>query len=170
MILLIVIAVGLVILLTGIVFSCAVYALPFYAGVLAAKLAYHHDAGILGAVLIGALFAGVVWGVGQAVFGIVRSPSVRFGVAALYAAPAAFAGYQVVQGLLKSHDIASGWLTAWSTLAGLTVACTAVARLIAPPGGQAARMPMPSRPTSPTRPAVPLRHRSGAYNRRAVHR
>ena len=103
MVLFIILAVTVVAMLGSFVYAFAVYALPAFAGLWVAKLAVHHGIGLVGSALIGILLAGAVWGVGQGVFEVVRSARVRLAVAALYAAPAAFAGYEVVHGLLKPH-------------------------------------------------------------------
>jgi hypothetical protein len=56
-------------------FTLAVFALPFFAGVTAGGWAYHTGAGWLGAILIGTVAAGLTLGFGQ----VLLAPSVRSG-------------------------------------------------------------------------------------------
>jgi hypothetical protein len=46
-------------------FTLAVFALPFFAGVTAGTWAYHTGAGWLGAILVGIVGAGLTLGIGQ---------------------------------------------------------------------------------------------------------
>ncbi|MDU0959766.1 MAG: hypothetical protein E7A86_32095, partial [Bradyrhizobium sp.] len=59
-------------ILCWLLFTLAVFALPFFAGVTAGTWAYDTGAGWLGAILIGMLGAGLTLGVGQLLLGIVR--------------------------------------------------------------------------------------------------
>ena len=162
MVLFIILAVAVVAMLGSFVYAFAVYALPAFAGLWVAKLAVHHGIGLVGSALIGIMFAGTVWGVGQGVFEVVRSARVRLAVAALYAAPAAFAGYEVIRGLLKPHDVGPVWLIAWSVLAGVVVACSAVARLTAPTlAGQTS--PVSAQPSS----SMPTGSLNSSHRRRS---
>ena len=115
-----------------ILFTLAVYALPFFAGLSAGMLAYQTGSGALGAAVV-ALFTGVVALVlGQALFAATRSPMLRAIIAATYAAPATFAGYHAVHGLAAGGSPSPGWhellsaggaliigVVAWSRISGL---------------------------------------------------
>lgn len=78
------------------IFTLAVYALPFFVGLTVFMLALHGGAGILGAPLVGIAAGGITLAVGQMAFAMTSSDTVRAIIAALYAVPATLAGYQVV--------------------------------------------------------------------------
>ncbi len=80
-------------------FTLAVYALPFFVGMTAAFTAYHHGYGVLGSGLI-AIFAGAsVLALGQLLFAAVRIPILRACIALIFAIPAAVAGYHAALGI-----------------------------------------------------------------------
>jgi hypothetical protein len=94
--------------LCWILFSLAVYALPFFAAVTAGVWAYGTGAGVIGAVAVG-LVAGVATLVaGQVLFAVVRSTLIRAALALAFAAPAAVAGYHAVLGVVAIGDLAAG--------------------------------------------------------------
>ena len=85
-----------------ILFTLAVYALPFFVAVSAGMFAYQTGAGALGAGMV-ALVSGVISLVlGQALFAAARSPALRTTIAAAYVAPAACAGFDTVHGRSES--------------------------------------------------------------------
>ena len=71
--------IGLVLSVAGIGFLCwllfslAVFALPFFAAVSAGLWAYHGDVGPVGAIFVGILAGGVTLVAGQHVFAFARS-------------------------------------------------------------------------------------------------
>src|SRR3546814_19043220 len=81
------IALGILLSVAGIGFFCwllftlAVYALPFFAGMTVGLWAYDSGAGAIGSFLIGAFAAGLTFGLGQRIFPSVRSVWVRFAIA-----------------------------------------------------------------------------------------
>src|SRR5471032_3185823 len=91
------IIVGIVLSVVGIGFFCwllftlAVYALPFFAGVTAGLAAFHSGSGVIGAVIVAMVAGAVTLVVGQIAFAAVRSVPVRAAIALLFAAPAAIA-------------------------------------------------------------------------------
>ena len=95
-------ALGLLLNLAGIglfcwlIFTLAVYALPFFVGLYLFMLALHGGAGILGAPLVGIAAGGITLAIGQTAFAMTRSVITRAIIAALFAIPATLAGYQVV--------------------------------------------------------------------------
>ena len=78
------------------IFTLAVYALPFFVALNAGMMALHGGAGIFGAPLVGIVAGGVTLAAGQTAFAMTSSVIVRAIIAALFAAPATLAGYQVV--------------------------------------------------------------------------
>lgn len=105
----IVAALAALLFLCWILCTLAVYALPFFVAVSAGMLAYETGAGAVGAVFV-SLFAGAAaLVIGQMLFVLARSPALRAGIAALYTAPAAFAGYHAVHGLAAIGSPSATW-------------------------------------------------------------
>ncbi len=80
-------------------FTLAVYALPFYAGMTAAFVAYHHGYGVFGSGLIAIVTGAAILALGQLLFAAVRVPILRAGIALVFAIPAAVAGYYATLGI-----------------------------------------------------------------------
>ncbi len=111
-------------------FTLAVHALPFFAGMTAAFTAYHHGYGVFGSGLVGIIVAATVLALGQLLFAHIRAPLLRAGIALVFAVPAAIAGYHATLGIAHI-GIADGALaqilaivgaalvggTAWSRMA-----------------------------------------------------
>jgi len=78
------------------IFTLAVYALPFFVAVSTGMIAFHSGAGILGAPLV-AIAAGVLaLAAGRTALAMTRFPILRAAIAAAFAIPAAIAGYHVL--------------------------------------------------------------------------
>ncbi len=117
-------------------FTFAIYALPSYAGLSAAFLAYDHEAGWLGAGIVGLLVGAVIFLVGQILFATLRSPLARSIVAAVYAGPAGLAGYHAVYGLSAIGGMGEAWRIAFSAIGAVVIAGVAWVRVSALyPGG-----------------------------------
>ncbi len=80
-------------------FTLAVYALPFFVGLTAAFTAYHHGYGVLGSGLIAVVAGAGVLALGQLLFAAVRPPILRACIALVFAIPAAVAGYHATLGI-----------------------------------------------------------------------
>ena len=97
--------IGLILSMFGIglfcwlIFTLAVYALPFFVGLTAGMAAFHGGAGVIGALLVGIVAGALTLGVGQIAFAVVRPLPLRAAIAAAFAIPAAIAGYHAVLGL-----------------------------------------------------------------------
>jgi hypothetical protein len=120
--------------LCWLLFSLAVYALPFFAAVSAGLWAYHGDAGPVGAIFVGILAGCVTLVAGQYVFAFARSTWIRVAVALLFAAPAALAGYHAMLGLAKLTTPSGAWQIAFSIVGAVAVGVTAWTRMALPPG------------------------------------
>ena len=116
-------------------FTLAVYALPFFVAVTAGMAAFHSGAGVIGAILVTALAGGATMAIGQIVFATVRSPTIRATVALLYAVPATIAGYSATHGLAELSMPSASWQMVFAVIGAICVGCTAFARLamLAPP-------------------------------------
>lgn len=117
--------------LLWLLFTLAVYALPFYAGLSAAMWAYGHDAGLIGAVVLGVIAAGLTFAIGQLLFATLRSLWLRALVAAIYAAPAAVAGYSAVYGVSGIGGADEVWRTVIASVGAVVVAVAAWTRVSA---------------------------------------
>lgn len=117
-------------------FTLAVFALPFFAGVTAGMWAYDTGAGWLGAILVGALAGGLTFGVGQLLLVFVRPLWARVVIALAFVAPAAIAGYHATHGIVKHTMPSEGWQLAFSVVGAVAVGVTALMRMaaIATPG------------------------------------
>lgn len=113
-------------------FNLAVFALPLFAGVSVGLMAMNSGAGPIGGVLVGLLAGAVTPTAGQLVFTLAPSAPVRLAVAALFAGPAAFAGYHATHGLAAIAVPADGWRHAFAIVSGLVIGLTALARLSLP--------------------------------------
>jgi hypothetical protein len=95
-------ALGLVLNTVGIglfcclIFTLAVYALPFFVAINAGIWAFHSGAGVLGTPLVAIAAGGKSLAIAQIAFAVTRSLILRAIIAAVFAFPAAFAGYHVV--------------------------------------------------------------------------
>ena len=80
-------------------FTLAVYALPFYAGLTAAFAAYHHGYGVFGSGLIAIVVGAGVLALGQLLFAACACRSCALCIALVFAIPAAVAGYHATLGI-----------------------------------------------------------------------
>ena len=128
-------ALGLVLNTVGIglfcwlIFTLAVYALPFFVAVSAGLMAYQSGAGILGAPLVGIAAGGVTLAVGQTAFAIARFSILRAAIAAVFAVPAAIAGYHVVFAMSQLGMPSLAWREVFACLGAVFIGGTALTRL-----------------------------------------
>lgn len=113
------------------IFTLAVYAMPFFAGLTAGMAAFHSGAGVLGALLVGVVTGAVTLAVGQIAFAAVRAPVVRAVIAAAFAIPAAIAGYHAVLGLSQIGVPSLVWREVLAWIGALFISGTAWARMAA---------------------------------------
>lgn len=115
--------------LLSLVFTLAIYALPFFVAVTVGMAAFHSGAGVIGAILVAAFAGGATLAIGQVVFATVRSPAIRATVALLYALPATIAGYSATHGLAELSMPSTTWQIIFAIMGAICVGCTAFARL-----------------------------------------
>jgi len=137
-------------------FTLAVYALPFFAAVAAGMWAYGTGAGALGAVVIGFLAGVATLLAGQILFGLVRSTVVRLALALAFAAPAAIAGYHAILGVTAIAVPSETWRQAFAVVGAAIIGFTAAARLTLFTDLPAGASPSPDR-TWPEPTSEPLR-------------
>ncbi len=116
-------------------FTLAIYALPFFVAVTADIAAFHSGAGVIRAILVAAFVGGATLAIGQIVFETVRSPAIRVTVAVLYAVPATIAGYSATHGLAELSMPSATWQMIFAVIGAICFGCTAFGRLamLAPP-------------------------------------
>ena len=126
-------ALGLVLNTIGIglfcwlIFTLAVYALPFFVAVNAGILAFH-GAGVVGASIVGIAAGAVTLAVGQTAFSIARSLILRAAITAVFAIPAAVAGYHVVLAM-SQIGVPMAWREVFACLGAVFIGGTAWTRL-----------------------------------------
>jgi len=126
---------GLVLSIFGLGFFCwllftlAVYALPFIVGLTAGLAAFHGDAGLIGAVVVGFLAGSALLVLGQMVFATVRTPWMRVLIGLIYAAPAAVAGYQLCCQLAGIGMSGGAWQQIFAAAGAIVVGLTTFARM-----------------------------------------
>jgi hypothetical protein len=114
--------------LCWLLFTLAVYALPFFVAMTVGVWAHHSGADAVGAVIVAIVAGAFTFVAGQVVFAATRSPLIRGAVALLFAGPAAVAGYHATFAL-SGIGLADGWRVAFGVLGALFVGGTAWARL-----------------------------------------
>ena len=128
-------ALGLLLNIAGIglfcwlIFTLAVFALPFFVGLNVFMMALHSGAGIFGAVIAGIAAGGVTLAIGQTAFAITRSMIIRAIIAALFAVPATLAGYQVVFVMSQFSVPSLVWREVFACLGAVFIGGTAWTRL-----------------------------------------
>lgn len=144
-------AVGIVLNIIGpgffcwVLFTLAIYALPFFLGMTVGLYAHESGTGPLGTIGFGIVTAAFVLVIGQAVFSLVRTPILRIAVALMFAVPAALAGYYATFGLSGLTMTSDPWRQVFAVIGAVVIGVTAWMRLAAsPPGG----------PGGPGRPAL----------------
>ncbi|BBB96461.1 MULTISPECIES: hypothetical protein [Bradyrhizobium] len=135
----------LVILVIGffgwLLFTLAVFALPFFAGVMIGMWAFHTEAGVLGGIALGLVAGGSTFGIGQLALVFVTWTWLRFLIIILYVAPATIAGYSATHGIAQIAIPSPAWQTIFGVVGAIAVSITAFVRLT----GMAARGPAKQR-------------------------
>jgi len=112
-----------------VLFTLAVYALPFFAGVTAGIYSFQVGAGPFGAIVIGFAAAGLTPAAGQYAFSVARSRFVRLVIVLLFAVPAARAGYDVTLAFAHIGVPSEWWREAFDVFGAIAVGGTAWARM-----------------------------------------
>ena len=148
--------IGLILSIFGIglfcwlIFTLAVYALPFFVGLTAGMAAFHGGAGVLGAILVGIVIGALTLGIGQVAFALVKPMALRAVIAAAFAIPAAIAGYHAVLGLSQIGVPSLLWREVFAWIGAILIGGTAWARMTVfaeplplRPGGASQNEPQP---------------------------
>lgn len=117
-------------LLCWLLFTLAVFALPFFVGLNVGIWTHQAGAGLFGAFLIGAFAAGATFGIGQFLLAVLRSTWLRLLVALAFAAPAALAGFYATRGVVHTMP-SETWQLVFSVIGAAAVGITAFVRVTA---------------------------------------
>jgi hypothetical protein len=110
-------------------FALAVHALPVFVGVTVGAAAFHSGAGAVGSMLVALVSGAVSLFAGQIAFAATRSSPLRAAIAAVFAAPAAIAGYHVALGLADIGAPSAIWREAFALIGATMVSGTALVRI-----------------------------------------
>lgn len=122
--------------LCWLLFNLAVFAPPLFAGVTVGAWAHETGAGILGAVIVGAIAAVLTFGLFQLLLLVARPAWIKLVVIVAFVAPAAVAGYHATFGIVKLTMPSETWQFVFAIVGAAAVGITAFMRLtlMAPPG------------------------------------
>ena len=129
-------ALGLLLNIAGIgvfcwlIFTLAVFALPFFVGLNVFMMALHSGAGVFGSAIAGIAAGGVTLAIGQTAFAMTRSVIIRAIIATLFAVPATLAGYQVVFAMSQLSVPSLVWREVFACLGAVFIGGTAWTRLM----------------------------------------
>jgi hypothetical protein len=112
-------------------FTLAIYAVPFFVGLTVGMWAFETGAGVIGAALVGLVAGVVALFAAQLLFASVRSVALRAVIALLFAAPAAVAGYHAVLGISALLVPSEAWRHVFAAIGGLAVGVSAAVQLAA---------------------------------------
>ena len=109
-------------------FTLAVFALPFFVGLTIGTWAFHTGAGVLGGAAAGLMAGGVTLGIGQLALAFVPWTWLRLLIILLYVAPATVAGYGATHGIAQMTMSSPAWQTVFAVVGSVAVSITALVR------------------------------------------
>ncbi|QYU69428.1 hypothetical protein J4558_04595 [Leptolyngbya sp. 15MV] len=112
-------------------FTLAIYAVPFFVALTIGMWAFETGAGVIGAVLVGLVAGVVALFAARLLFASVRSLALRAVIALLFAIPAAVAGYHAVLGISALLVPSEAWRHVFAVIGGLVVGVSAAVQLAA---------------------------------------
>lgn len=126
---------GPLLVITGIGFFCwllftlAVFALPFFVGLTTGIWAFHTGAGVPGCIAVGLVTAGATFGIGQLALAYVPWTWLRMLIVVLYVAPATVAGYSATHGIALLAMPAPILQTIFAVVGAIAVSITTFIRI-----------------------------------------
>jgi hypothetical protein len=111
------------------IFTLAVYALPFFVAINAGIWAYQSGAGLLGTPFVAVAAGGITLAIARIAFVATQSLFVRAVVAAVFALPATFAGYHVSLAIAQVGVPSLAWREVFACLGAVFIGGTAWTRL-----------------------------------------
>lgn len=123
-------------------YSLAIYALPFFIGLSITFYAFQSGAGGLGAIMLGVITGGAVLALFHMAVAWPRSLFLRIVLAMIFVVPAAIAGYYVTFALAGSTFPSELWRQIFALIGAVTIGVTAWQRLAPMPTSRCShRMP-----------------------------
>jgi hypothetical protein len=107
----------------------AVYALPAYCAFRVAQAVHASDAGLVAAIIAGALAAIATLALGQVLVALARSPAARIAVGLAFVLPAGLAGYHAIHGIAVKVMPVSLWQQLLPLIFAMAIAVMAWTRL-----------------------------------------
>jgi hypothetical protein len=111
----------------------AVHALPVCCAYLVAQTVHASGAGLVAAIVAGALAAIATLALAQVMLAFARSPATRIAIGLAFALPAGFAGHYAIRGIATATMPASVWQQILPMIAAIAIAAMAWTRLGAAP-------------------------------------
>lgn len=111
------------------IFTLAIYALPFFVALSVWLAAIHGGAGITVAVCVAILAGVLTLFIGQTAFAFTGSALLRALIAAAFAVPAAVAGYHVSHGISQIGVSSLLWRDAFAWIGAIAIGSTAWTRV-----------------------------------------
>ena len=111
------------------IYTLAVYALPFFVAINAGIWAFHSGAGVFGTPLVAVAAGGMSLAIAQIAFAMTRSLILRAIIAALFALPATLAGYHVVLAMAQFGVPSLVWREVFACVGAVLIGGTAWTRL-----------------------------------------
>ncbi len=108
-----------------VLFTLAIYALPFFVGMTAGLYTHQTGTGPLAAIGLGIVAAAFVLVIGQTIFSFVRRLVLRVAVALIFAVPAALAGYYATFGLSGLTMTSDLWRQVFAVVGAVAIGVTA---------------------------------------------
>jgi hypothetical protein len=111
------------------IFTLAVYVLPFFVAMHAGFWAYHSGAGLLGTPVVAVAAGGVTLALAQIAFAMTQSMILRAAIAALFTLPATLAGYHVALAMAQFGVPSPVWQHVFACLGAVFIGGTTWTRL-----------------------------------------
>ena len=111
------------------IFTLAVYVLPFFVAINAGYWAYQSGAGLLGTPIVAVAAGGMTLALARIAFAMTQSLILRAVVAALFTLPATLAGYHVALAMAQFGVPSPGWQHVFACLGAVFIGGTAWTRL-----------------------------------------
>lgn len=110
-------------------FTLAVYALPFFVAVMVGMYVCDTNAGLIAAFVSAFLAGAITLIAGQIAFATIRSVYVSFAIGAVYTAPAGITGYHAIKGLSEIGGAGETWTLVFAWIGAIVVGATAWGRI-----------------------------------------
>ena len=114
-------------------YSAAIYTLPFLVGAFVGLHAEQAGAGPLGGMVLGIAAGALVLFIGRMAFAHARGPVLRMAIALVFAIPAALAGYSATSTLFGLASASEGWRQVLAMAGAMAIGVIAWQRLSATP-------------------------------------